>query len=182
MNISFNPNYTANSIKSNIAPARITSPNLAPLQQDTVSFCRRKKSDIIKAEKEKLGDAIKNNDVEAILNNFGIETVKNENGLYTISHYEQPKKYTYKDLGIDENKMFEQIERIDDYAIFCNSELKDLGSVKSIGGNAYFGESKIKDLGQLETIEKRAFAMDSKLNQKSFEKVDVKEGIIWKTK
>ena len=182
MNISFNTNYSVSSIKSNIKPERITSPNWSPLTQDTVTFTGRKRADIIKAEKEKLGDAIKNNDVEAILNNFGIKTEQNENGLYTISHYEQPKKYTFKELGINENKMFEKIERIDDYAIFCNSELKDLGEVKSIGGNAYFGESKIKNLGQLEKIEKRAFAMDSKLNEKSFENTDVKEGIIWKTK
>jgi len=179
MNISFNPNYTANIVKSNVISNRHMSSNLAPLTQDTVSFSGRKKADLIKMEKEKLGDAIKNNDVEVILNNFGIETQQNKNGLYTISHYEQPKKYSYKELGINENKMFEKIERIDDYAIFCGSDVTKLGSLKSIGGNAYFGESKIKDLKGLETIEKRAFCMDSKLNEKSFENVDVKEGIIW---
>ena len=179
MNISFNPNYTASTVKANSISNRFMASNLAPLAQDTISFSGRKKADIIKMEKEKLGDAIKNNDVEAILNNFGIETEQNENGLYTISHYEQPKKYSFKDLGINENKMFEKIERIDDYAIFCNSDLTKLGNLKSIGGNAYFGESKIKDLKGLETIEKRAFCMDSKLSEKSFKDVDVKEGIIW---
>ena len=182
MNISFNPNFTMNTMKANNSVARIMNSNLAPLMQDTVSFSGRKRADIIKMEKEKLGDAIKNNNVEVILNNFGIKTQQNENGLYTISHYEQPKKYSFKELGVDENKMFEKIERIDDYAIFCGSDLTKLGKLKSIGGNAYFGESKIKNLGDLESIDKRAFCMDSKLSPKSFENVDVKEGIIWKTK
>ena len=103
-----------------------------------------------------LGKAIEDCNAEKILNYVGIETKKDRDGGLTISHYRQPKYYTFADLGVDENKMFEQITKIKGNAKFTNSKLVSLGNLKEIGGDADFTFSKVTDMGKLSKIKGNA--------------------------
>ncbi len=138
---------------------------LRPLQQDVVSFSGNKKTSdsgdlnqrttdlkINKIQTE-IGDKIKENDVKAILNYFDIECEEDENGLLTIDCYRQPsKEFSFNDLGIDEDKLFEKIQAIKGKANFENSNITSLGNLQSIGSDADFRESKITNLGKLQSI------------------------------
>lgn len=109
-------------------------------------------SEGIEQAQKKLGSAIEECDAEKILNYVGIDTKRNKDGKLIISHYNQPKYYTFADLGVNEDKMFEQISKIKGDAIFANSGLSSLGNLKEIEGNADFSFSKITDLGELRNI------------------------------
>lgn len=123
--------------------------------------------------KEDLKNAIENNDAKEIFKYFGFLKEEDSEGFLTLSKYKQPsQKYTFRNLGIDENKLFEKIKRIEGdvdfknlqvknlrnlksiggYANFENSSVTDLGNLTSIGGYAYFGSSQITNLGNLTSI------------------------------
>ena len=107
----------------------------------------------VKEIKAELKDAIENNNVKTIYNYFGIDVKEDKDGYLTISEYRQPSiDYTFKDLGIDENKLFEKVKTINGSADFSNSQITDLGNLETINGNAYFSNSQITDLGNLKTI------------------------------
>lgn len=98
-------------------------------------------------------EAIEQNDAEKIFNYFGIIVSVEDDGLFTISEYRQPScDFTYSDIGIDENKLFEKVKRIKGYADFSNSQITDLRNLQSIGTNAFFEYSQIKSLGNLKSI------------------------------
>ena len=99
-----------------------------------------------------LKDDIKSNNYSAILNYFGINSKVSPNGLLTISHYNQPNLFKFSDLGIDENKMFKSIEKIEKNAIFSFSNLSDLGKLTHIGGDAIFSDSKLTSLCNLKNV------------------------------
>ncbi len=113
-------------------------------------------------------------DVKKILDYFGYNPRTNEDGLLTIDFYNQPAKYTFEELGIDENKLFKFISEIKGDVDLENSNLENLGNLELIEGNAYFGNvrqietpygiqtysckvSKIKNLGKLQTIKGNAY-------------------------
>lgn len=103
-----------------------------------------KHSKISKAKKSIGEEAIKNNDALKILRNFGAK--QDEDGNITLKRYDQLSPFlTYKDLGIDENKMFENITSIEGTAIFSRSDLNSLHNLKSIGGNIYLINSKLSE-------------------------------------
>lgn len=91
------------------------------------------------------------------------EQQKNTKPL-TLDFYTQPgrlNKYaedaldgniSFKDIGINEDKLFENVTYIKGYANFIDSELTSLHNLQVINGNAVFRESKIKDLGELTRI------------------------------
>ena len=61
-----------------------------------------------------------------------------------IEKFKQPdSEFTFKDFGIDENKIFKHVERIHGDADFSNSKLTDLGDLKSIGGDVSLTNSKL---------------------------------------
>lgn len=122
--------------------------------------------------KTNLKEAIENNDAKTIFNYFCIDA-EDDDGYLTILEYKQPSTYyTFKDLGIDENKLLEKVkkikgnadfnnsmatnlvnlERINGYANFSNSQITDLGKLNFIGQNAYFRNSQVQDLNNLVTI------------------------------
>ena len=114
-------------------------------------------------------DAIKNNDVKTIYKHVGIDVEEDKEGYLTISEYRQPfKDYTFKDLGIDENKLFKKVKKIKGDGNFSDSQITDLGNLKTIGGNAYFSKSHITDLRNIESIGGSIDIRDSKLKQKDF--------------
>ncbi len=107
----------------------------------------------IKKIKKDLKESIKNNDVKTIYRYFGINVKEGKTGYLTISEYKQPSKdYTFKDLGIDENKLIEKVKSINGNANFSNSMLTDLNNIKYINGNAFFGHSQVSNLGNLKSI------------------------------
>ncbi len=89
-----------------------------------------------------------------ILELFGIDVYEDEDKKLIISEYKQPSlDFTFGDLGIDENKMFEDIKEIELDADFEYSDLTNLSTLQRIGGNAYFMNSKIKTADNLRHIE-----------------------------
>lgn len=125
---------------------RVTKQNLAPLAYDTVSFSGKENKQIeIDKIKADLKDAIKNNDAKTIYRYFGIDVDEDKEGYLTISAYKQPSyDYTFEDLGMDENKLFEKVKYIKGNANFYRSRIENLGSIESIGGNVYIRCSKLK--------------------------------------
>ena len=100
-----------------------------------------------------LQKAIDEKDYEKILTHFGIEVEKDEEGMLTLSHYDQPDEdTTFADLGIDENEMFKHIRKITGNANLENCKATSLGSITEIEGDAVFYHSAIESLGNLETI------------------------------
>ena len=174
---------------------RVTKQNLAPLAYDTVSFGWKENKQIeIDKIKADLKDAIKNNDAKTIYRYFGIDVDEDKEGYLTISAYKQPSyDYTFEDLGMDENKLFEKVKYIKGNANFYRSRIENLGSIesigmdadfsasqitnlgnlKSIGGDADFKNSKITALGNLESIGEDVYIRCSKLKQKDFANIKV---------
>ena len=107
----------------------------------------------IKKIKKDLKEAIKKNDVKKIYNYFGTKVEEDKDGYLTISKYVQPSKdYTFKDLGIDENKLLEKVKRIEGDADFSNSQATDLRNLEYIGWCANFRNSQVVDLKNLKHI------------------------------
>lgn len=95
--------------------------------------------DEIKAD---LADAISKNDIREIFDYFNIGVFIQRNGLYGLSEYRQPsKRITYSDIGIDEEKLIENVVKISGNADFRRSSLKNSGKILSIGGCADFRHS-----------------------------------------
>ena len=128
MIINFSPINLCNKVNQNNAQKQnVKYPKLAPLAYDTISFGAMKKATLdeeIEKVKKDLGEAIKNNNIEAIYKYFGIDVKKDKNGYLTISEYKQPSEdYTFKDLGIDENKLLEKVKAITENADFSNMDV-----------------------------------------------------------
>ncbi len=115
--------------------------------------------------KQELKDAIAENNVKEILEYFGIKCKTDENNFLIISHYkplgEAFQIRNIQDIGIDENKLFEKIVKIEGNASFHSSKLQDLGNLTEIGGDADFADSLITNLGNLEKIGKNAWFQNS---------------------
>lgn len=108
----------------------------------------------IKGAKEYLGNIVKSNDfdIENVFCYLGIDVEKDKNGFLTISEYKQPNPiFSFKDVGIDEEKLFAKVKKIKGNADFVGSSLKSLGSLEYVGGNLVLG-SQIMDLGDLKEV------------------------------
>ncbi len=100
-----------------------------------------------------LKDDIQNNNQLNIFNKTGIETKINTDGTLTISHYAQPDSgFTFKDLGIDENRLLKNVREIQGNADFIRSGATIANELKRIGKDANFMYSKFKSLNNLEYI------------------------------
>lgn len=135
---------------------------------DTKEELKRAKINKLKFEKIKqdLSDTIENNDVVKIYEYFGINVEKDKNSKLILSEYKQPScDFTYNDLGIDEQKLFNDVIRIKGNACFANSQLKTLGILERIDGDADFSYSKFIDLGKLSYIGKNATFLHSQVKK-----------------
>ncbi len=119
----------------------------------------RKKEDRIKRInnfKELFKNADKNNPLE-VFPLLGIEVEVLTNGKLELSEYAPPEKdISFKDVGLDEYKLFENVEKICGDADFSNSDLKEFSTLKYIEGDANFSNSNIKNLGSLLEIQGNA--------------------------
>ena len=114
--------------------------------------------------KKDIAPFIKNNDTEKIFNYFNIKCEKDKDGLLIIDRFEQPDKYyTFKDLGINENKLLENVKTITGNADFEECSAIELKNLRHIGKDAYFSDSKIKKLDMLENIDGDAVFTNSRI-------------------
>ena len=105
-----------------------------------------------KTELSKQGIDYKTCSTEQLLNATGIKTERNEEGKLILDCYKQPDKFTFEDIGINENRLLKDVVEIKGDANFKNSSVTSLGDLRNIGGNANFSYLKIKSLGNLENI------------------------------
>ncbi len=139
---------------------------------------------------KKLGNCTKLESIDdavQLLKYFGIQSIKTPKGL-EISHYNAfYEGLSFEDMGIDENKLFKYIykingdvsfqsstatnlgnlEYIDGNVSFFFSEMETLGKLKEIKGNVFFGNSNIINTGKLEYIGGDAIFGGSKLRELS---------------
>ena len=154
--------------KFEIADVEATKQKVEKIKQDLAEAIQ--KNDATKIYKyfgikvEKIYETNETSIFEKIRKLFGLNN-KKENSMLTkseqsdqaykliLSKYEQPdQSFTYKDLGIDENKLFKYVIKIEGDANFKDSSITDLANLKSIGGDASFCNSKITNLGKLQSI------------------------------
>ena len=70
---------------------------------------------------------------------------KTDNQMLTILKYQQPSmRYSFSDLRIDEDMLFERVKRIEGDADFSYSQITNLGKLKSIKGVIFNYNSKLK--------------------------------------
>ena len=117
----------------------------------------------IEKTKKELADDIKNNNFMNIFEYFGMNPREDKDGNITLYCYRQPDEFTFKDLGIDENKLFENVVKIKNSADFSHSDLKVLANLEEIGLDAVFGKSQITSLPKLVKIGGNAHFTNSKI-------------------
>ena len=106
--------------------------------------------------KDLLKNVDKNNPLE-VFPLLGIDVEVLENGKLELSEYAQPDRdISFNDIGLDEYKLFENVEQIFGDADFANSDLKEFSNLKYIKGDANFSNSKINNLGSLVEIQGKA--------------------------
>ncbi len=113
--------------------------------------------------KKDLALPIKHNDAKSIYNYFGIGVRYDKDGGMILSNYKMPEGVNYSDFGADENKLFQNVVKIEGDADFTRSELTDTHNLKEIKGDTTFFLSKIKDLPNLEKIGGTATFAESRL-------------------
>lgn len=103
--------------------------------------------------KTTLSDSIETNNQKKIFNYFSIKYTQDENNRITISEYKQPTDdISYSDIGIDENKLFQNIKEISGNADFKHSQLESLYQLEKIGGDADFRKTKLSNIGNLTEV------------------------------
>ena len=99
-----------------------------------------------------------------LFNLFQIKAQQDKDGLMIISEFRQPDcDFTFSDIGINENKLFEKIKEIKGDADFSYCEATKLGNIKLIGGNANFESSQITTIESPLCIEGNAEFWGSKI-------------------
>jgi hypothetical protein len=88
--------------------------------------------------RHKFPKGIENYSTQQILETFGIKCKKDTDGLLIISGYDQPGNYTYGDLGIDENRLLQDIKEITGTANFINTNATSMGNIQNIGDQVWF--------------------------------------------
>jgi hypothetical protein len=112
-----------------------------------------------------IGEAIDKNDVYRIMEYFGFKPEYLEDGKISIVAYMQPRQANFSELGIDENRLFEEITEIRTNASFRNCAASSLKNVRKIGGMVIFAESSILDGGALEEIGGDLYLANSKITK-----------------
>jgi len=103
--------------------------------------------------KNDIAPLIKNKDYIAIFKYFNIPAKELPNGMLEIGYYCTPNSlFTWKDIGVDENKLFENVERISGHAEFKDTNITTFKKLKCIEGDAHFYHSNVISLGSLEEI------------------------------
>ena len=102
-----------------------------------------------------LNDTIDTNTTTKIFDYLGFKSKIEDDGSITLSEYTtlgNDGNIFLKYLGINENKLFEQVKRIDGDAIFTSDVLFSLGGLEHVGGNLVLCSPNVKSLGNLKYI------------------------------
>lgn len=127
-------------LKINTNPAATS-----PFKDSFAAADNVKNTEEIEVMKADLANAAANNNVREIFDYFDIGVFINRNGTYGISEYRQPSdSITFADIGIDEEKLIENVVKISGNADFRKSDLVNFGKIQYIGGRADFRSSKFK--------------------------------------
>lgn len=107
----------------------------------------------IRTIKADLSDAIETNNAREIFDYFDIGVFINRNGTYGISEYRQPSDFiTFSDIGINEEKLIENVVKISGNADFRKSKLVNFGKIQYIGGRVDIRNSNFKPFMKLPKI------------------------------
>ena len=86
---------------------------------------------------------------------LGVKYEKDEeSGLLILDSYQQPRNFTYSDIGVNENSLFEDIIEIKNSLDLDDSNATSLGRLERLGNYVYFfTDTNIEDLGNLKTVQ-----------------------------
>lgn len=116
--------------------------------------------------KEYLKPEIENNDVKSIFKYFNIDVKEDDEGFLILSKYEQPSSdYTFANLGIDENKLLENVKYINGNADLRNSQVNSLPNLMLVKGALNIANSKIVSMPNLTYVGLFANFADSKIKE-----------------
>lgn len=166
----FNGNFASKKSEKNNAASSVLNYNKG---FDTIEFRGLSKS-IQEAKtahvQKKLGDAIEpHSTLEAIkvLDYFGIEHKLMPDGFikikgdypYSYENDSQDKnRKKPSDYGVDENKLFQFIEKVDGSVFFNETNITSTGALKSIRRDAYLEDSKVSRMPNLEYVGRNLYA------------------------
>lgn len=116
--------------------------------------------------KEYLKPEIENNDVKSIFKYFNIDVKEDDEGFLILSKYEQPSSdFTFANLGIDENKLLENVKYINGNADLRNSQVNSLPNLMLVKGALNIANSKIVSMANLTYVGLFANFADSKIKE-----------------
>lgn len=105
--------------------------------------------------------------LESFFKEAGLKFQRNkQNGLYSINTFDGSKERyqnAVKKYNINEDQLFENIQKIEGNAKFAGSGITSLGNLHTIGGCAYFTNSEVTDTASLAVIGCDAIFTGSKL-------------------
>jgi len=112
---------------------------------------QKKKFDALKNKLQVLMDK---EDYIGVFSEIGIEANQAEDGTIILSGYNAivDDKYTLSDLGVDEDKLMQNVSYIKFNMLLEGSKLKKLPKLKAVGSEIRFGDSNVKDFGALQSI------------------------------
>ena len=106
-------------------------------------------------QKAKIEELIKNGDTKGIVEELGINCAYLHDGTFVIDNYcgmAKGEAYSLCDLGIDENKLMQNVSIVSNVLDLEGSMLTSAPKLKEVGERIYFGEGKVSDLRNLEKI------------------------------
>jgi hypothetical protein len=107
---------------------------------------------IIKKILKNFPNGINNYPAQTILEAMGTKCRTDRDGMLIISKYTGDKDFvTFRELGIDEDRLFKYIRRIEGSADLLVSEVTNLGNLESVGGDLSLN-STVKNLGKLRSV------------------------------
>ena len=132
---------------------------------------------IIKKILKRFPNGINNYPAQTILESMGKKCRTDRDGMLIISDYSADKDFIkFSELGIDENRLFKYIRKIEGSADLLDSKATDFGNLESIGGDLWL--NSIKKLGKLKSVEGDVYLMDYNFKPEDLKSVQVKGKII----
>lgn len=93
-------------------------------------------------------------------------------GKISIRSYGQEHQMHLAEMGLDENKVLDNVTDIRCCGDFRHSKLKDMRNIERIGKNLYLNQSGITDLRNLKIVDRHVY-LNEHLSKKDFANVEV---------
>lgn len=108
----------------------------------------------------------------AIFEHLGVNPYMDKKGYIIIDKYGESEQFKIKNLGINEEKLFDGVSQIIRNGDFRKSSLTSLKNLKMVRGNLYLNESKIDNLGNLRSVGRHVY-LNEHLAENDFAEVCV---------